>query len=581
MVNLGRAELERLEVTRQEMAIANKLRGIIALNSNINVGFQAFIGELRNIVDVDWTCIILATGEKAYFCALSSKIGSSWRVGDVVSVEGKDAAWLSAINEALAKRGLEQKDEFRTVENRREHSVRSILYKPLLSDGDAFGALIIASTRPDAYREKESLFLNHIADGIAMSVWKSVLLTKGTELAAIICQLTALIGSDAKLDKMLASLAREIKKFARFDHLSAAWIEGGKFTVQPILPGMETMLQDQSNYALKGSAIGWVVNHKRTLIQRDIAKKKRFSVDFIKRKSGVQSLIHVPLFSGDEVFAVITLSSTQPDTYGVGEQEILEQICVQIASTIKIAHLCILEREKRIKLEMELKERLQFLNALAHELKTPVTAVVATAGLLIEELDPKVHSSAVRLTQTIIRAILKLEDRLSELLDMARIGSLSFELNLELLDVRPIIQTVVNDQMPFANEKNQSISMDIPPSVPMVLADNRRLEQIVVNLVTNAIKFSGENGEIEIKLRRKGNKLVVAVKDDGPGVSKEEQERIFQPYYRIEADRQRFPGLGLGLALSKQLAERHGGSMWIESTAGKGSIFAFSLPIGE
>jgi len=224
---------------------------------------------------------------------------------------------------------------------------------------------------------------------------------------------------------------------------------------------------------------------------------------------------------------------------------------------------------------------LQFLNALAHELKTPVTAVVATAGLLIEELDPKGQNSAVRLTQTIIRAIHKLEDRLSELLDMARIGSLAFELNLELLDVRPILQNVVDEQLPFASEKNQSISLDILPSVPIVLADQRRLEQIVVNLVTNAIKFSGENGKIEIKLRRKGNKLIVAVKDDGPGVSEEEQERIFQPYYRIEADRQRFPGLGLGLALSKQLVERHGGSMWIESTAGKGSIFTFSLPIGE
>ena len=581
MVNPGRAELERLELTRQDMAIANKLPGIITLNSNINVGFQDFIDELRKIVDVDWACIVQTTGEKDYFCALSSKIGSSWKVGDVVSVEGKDAAWLSAINKALTKRGLEQKDEFRTGENRREHSVRSILYKPLLSDGDAFGVLIIASTRPDAYREKESLFLDYIAYEIAVPVWKSVLLHKGTELVETICQLTTLIGSDAKLDKVLAPLAQEIKKFVSFDYLSAAWIEGRKFTVQPILPEMGTMLLDRSSYALKGSAIGWVVNHKRTLIQRGIAKEKRFSIDFTEPKSDVQSFIHVPFFSDDEVFAVLMLSSTQPDTYGAREQEILEQICVQIASTVRVAHLYTLERENRIKLEMEQKERLQFLNALAHELKTPVTAVVATAGLLIEELDPKVHGSAVRLTQTVIRAIHKLEDRLSELLDMARIGSLSFELNLEILDVRPIIQTVVNEQLPFASEKNQSISMDILPTVPMVLADHKRLEQIVVNLVTNAIKFSGENGKIEIKLRRKGNKLVVAVKDDGPGVSEEEQDRIFQPYYRIEADRQRFPGLGLGLALSKQLAERHGGSMWVESIAGKGSIFAFSIPIGE
>ncbi len=581
MVNPGRAELKRLEVTWQDMAIANKLLGIIALNSNINVGFQAFIDELRNIVDVDWACIVLTTDEKAYFHALSSKIGLSWKVGDVVSVEGKDAAWLSAINEALVKRGLEQKGEFRTGENRREHSVRSILCNPLLSDGGAFGVLIIASTRPDAYGEKESLFLNHIADEIAIPVWKSVLLTKGTELIAAICQLTTLIGSDAKLDKALAPLAQEIKKFVSFGHLYTTWIEGEKFAVQPILPRMETTLQALSTYALKGSAIGWVVKHTSTLIQRDIAKKKQLSIDFIEPESGVQSLIHVPVSSDDEVFAVITLSSTQPDTYGAREQEMLEQICVQIAGTIKIAHLYALEREKRIKLEMEEKERIQFLNALAHELKTPVTAVVAVVGLLIEELDAKTQSPAVRLTQTIIRAIHKLEIRLSELLDMGRLGTLSFQLNLQILDIRPILQEVITELMPSANEKNQSISVDIPPSVPMVLADHQRLEQIMVNLITNAIKFSGEKGKIQIKLRRKSNKLVVAVKDDGPGISEEEQERIFQPYYRIEADRQRFPGLGLGLALSKQLVERHGGSMWVESAVGKGSIFSFSVPIGE
>jgi signal transduction histidine kinase len=581
MVNLGRAQLKKLEVTQREMTIVNKLAGIIAFNSDINAGFQDFVDELRKIVDVDWACIVLTMDVRAYFCALSSKIGSSWKVGDTVYIEGKDAAWLSAINEALTKGSLAEEDKLRTNENYRKQLLRSILYNPLLSDGGAFGVLIIASTRPDAYGEKESLFLNHIADEIAIPVWKSVLLTKGTELIAAICQLTTLIGSDAKLDKVLAPLAQEIKKFVSFGHLYTTWIEGEKFAVQPILPEMETTLQTLSTYALKGSAIGWVVNHKSTLIQRDIAKKKRFSTDFIKPKKNLGSLIHVPLFSDDEVFAVITLSSTQPDTYGAREQEMLEQICVQIAGTIKIAHLYALEREKRIKLEMEEKERLQFLNALAHELKTPVTAVVATVGLLIEELDAKTQSPAVRLTQTIIRAIHKLEARLSELLDMARLGTLTFELNLELLDVRPLLQNVVSEQLPFANEKNQSISLDIPSSVPMVLADHRRLEQIVVNLITNAIKFSGENGKIQIKLRRQSDKLVVVVKDDGPGVSEEEQERIFQPYYRIEADRQRFPGLGLGLALSKQLAERHGGSMWIESTAGKGSIFIFSLPIGE
>ncbi len=240
-----------------------------------------------------------------------------------------------------------------------------------------------------------------------------------------------------------------------------------------------------------------------------------------------------------------------------------------------------LERKERIKLEREEEQRLQFINALAHEIKTPLTSIVASGGLLLEELKGEAQSPRVRLVENIISATNKLEARLSELLDIAKMGSLSFKLNLELLDIRPLLQKVASELLPVATEQGQSLTVDIPLSVPMVKADGQRLEQVLLNLLTNAIKFTGEGGKIQLRLTRKGNELVVEVKDNGPGITKEEQTRIFKPYYRIEADRQRFSGLGLGLALSKQLMELHGGKIWVQSGLGKGSTFAFSLPIAE
>jgi len=90
-----------------------------------------------------------------------------------------------------------------------------------------------------------------------------------------------------------------------------------------------------------------------------------------------------------------------------------------------------------------------------------------------------------------------------------------------------------------------------------------------------------EGTKIRVKLRQKGTELVVSIKDNGPGITEEEQMRIFTPYYRLEADRQRFPGLGLGLTVSKHLVEQHGGKIWVESELGKGSTFLFSLPVAE
>jgi len=240
-----------------------------------------------------------------------------------------------------------------------------------------------------------------------------------------------------------------------------------------------------------------------------------------------------------------------------------------------------LEREQRVKLERERSERLQFINTLAHELKTPLTAVVASGGLLLEELKEDPQSPQLRLLKNMIRGTERLTVRLSELLDMAKMESMGFKLNYELIDIRALLQNVGSEVLPLINGKKQSLTLDIPPSVPMINGDRQHLEQIMLNLLNNANKFTGEGTKIQIKLRQKGTNLVVQVKDNGAGITEEEQIRIFTPYYRIEADRQRFPGLGLGLTVSKHLVEMHGGRMWVESKLGKGSTFAFSLPIAE
>jgi len=245
----------------------------------------------------------------------------------------------------------------------------------------------------------------------------------------------------------------------------------------------------------------------------------------------------------------------------------------------KVTQLYEAEKQQRMKLEEEARQRLQFLHSLAHELKTPATSIVASGGLLLEELRQEGKAMRVRLMENIIAASNKLEARLSEITDMAKTGSLGITLALELVDIRQPMRRVVSEMSTVAAERRQSLTLDTPANVPMVKVDRGRVEQVLSNLMTNAIKFTGDGGKIQVRLRRKDSEVVVEVEDSGSGITEEEQTRIFTPYYRIEADRQRFPGLGLGLALSKQLVELHGGKIWVKSEPGKGSTFAFSLPI--
>jgi len=228
---------------------------------------------------------------------------------------------------------------------------------------------------------------------------------------------------------------------------------------------------------------------------------------------------------------------------------------------------------------METKEEewFRFIDTLAHELKTPLTSIIAASGLLAEELEHVTDKSTQKLIQTIIQNSSTLEKRLAELLDTVRTGSGKIQLQLEPVDMKSIIQGVCIQITPLLQGKNHTLTNNVP-SLPLIHGDGPRLEQVMLNLMTNAVKFTPPGGRISITAREDGNGVIVSVKDNGIGIPKEEQSRLFKPYSRIQSDRQKQPGLGLGLAIAKQVVELHGGKIWVDSEAGGGSSFYFSLP---
>ncbi len=230
---------------------------------------------------------------------------------------------------------------------------------------------------------------------------------------------------------------------------------------------------------------------------------------------------------------------------------------------------------------METKEEewLRFMDTISHELKTPLTSIIAAAGLLAEELEATGDASYQRLIQTIIHNANTLETRLAELMDIVKTGSGSLQLKLEPVNIKSLLQGIGWQISPLLQGKEQNLNMDLPSSLPIIHGDGPRLEQVVLNLMTNATKFTPKGGSITLKARKQDTRLVIEVQDTGVGISKEEQSSLFKPYSRLSADRQRHPGLGLGLALAKQVVELHGGKIWVESEPGKGSTFSFSLPL--
>jgi len=225
-------------------------------------------------------------------------------------------------------------------------------------------------------------------------------------------------------------------------------------------------------------------------------------------------------------------------------------------------------------------EKGDFVTVATHELKTSLTAIIASAELLADELQPDEKSVLGRLIQSIIRNAHSIDERLSDLPEMLTLLQKGQQLQLEPTEIGQVIRNVAAQLYPIIQNRKQSLTLELPDSPLLAKADRQYLEQILLNLLTNASKFTPEGGQIKVSAWQDSTSSMVKVSDTGIGIPAEEQERIFQPYYQVKQDKGRRHGdSGLGLAITKILVELHGGKIWVDSEPGKGSTFTFSLSL--
>jgi len=245
----------------------------------------------------------------------------------------------------------------------------------------------------------------------------------------------------------------------------------------------------------------------------------------------------------------------------------------------KLQELLEEERQLREELQAEIHKRAEFTRGLVHELKTPLTAIMASSDLMSEELP---DGPMLKLARSIHRGATQLNLRIDELLDLARGEMGMLELRLAPMDVLDIVRELAEEMAPVATAREQSLVLDLPKSLPTVLGDKQRVREITLNLLDNACKYTPEGGRITVRARAKDGQVVVEVEDTGLGISKENQKSVFDRYSRVHGTGGgRVVGLGIGLALCKTLVELHGGRIWLKSQEGKGSTFSFSLPVAE
>ena len=243
----------------------------------------------------------------------------------------------------------------------------------------------------------------------------------------------------------------------------------------------------------------------------------------------------------------------------------------------KLAQEALLRAKDEAERANKFKDR--FLSTMSHELRTPLNAVLGFSDLLADERYGSLNERQKRYVSNIHSGGEHLLKLISDILDLSKIEAGRMDLAIQDVPIESAFSEVLSALRPLAEKKSQTLSQSAQPHL-IVRADITRLKQMLTNLAGNAIKFTPEGGQIELEARQTDGEIRIEVRDTGPGIPPEEQERIFQAFYRLRQSGEATEGTGLGLAITQRLAELHGSKLGLSSQVGEGSCFYFSLPAG-
>jgi signal transduction histidine kinase len=340
-------------------------------------------------------------------------------------------------------------------------------------------------------------------------------------------------------------------------HLHFAASTGGEIPEDIIVP-------------LDNSIAGWVVRHGRSVILGNVRTDSRFYATVDKDLQFVtESMLAVPLMANNKAIGALEVINKRDNApYTSQDVALMEVLASQSAVAIMNARLF---------------NQSDLLAEIMHELKTPMMAIRSASQLLTRpDLPADKHMPLIEMIQ---RESVRLSNMTKDFLDFARLESGRARIAHEPVDLTRLIYEIVSIQQPQASTRGIEIDLNIandipkPTDDPMVEGDYDRLKQVLLNLVSNAIKYNRENGRIILGMQRQGRRLAISVRDTGKGIAPEDQEHLFERFYRIPGSENQSEGSGLGLSIAKKIAEEHDGQIKVESVLDEGTTFTIVLPL--
>ena len=295
--------------------------------------------------------------------------------------------------------------------------------------------------------------------------------------------------------------------------------------------------------------------------------------------SGVRAILSVPMVREGRLVGSLGVTRNRPGEFPAETIELLRTFATQSALAIQNARLFQEIADKSRQLEAASRHKSEFLANMSHELRTPLNAIIGFSEVLAERMFGEVNAKQDEYLKDILESGRHLLSLINDILDLSKIEAGRMELEPADFDLPSAIDNALILVRERATRRGITLGRHLDEGLGTIRGDERKVKQVLLNLLSNALKFTPEGGRIDVRAALHGGVAEVSVADTGVGIAPEDQAAVFEEFRQVGTADKKVEGTGLGLALSQKFVELHGGRIWVESELGRGSTFTFTLPV--